>query len=107
MDTLQKIRLTDAFQGLVASEHLFDIDYMNGVLIEAVDMRTILNDISIDVALYVGLQEYDVYEVWNELRIGNRVVDMDAPDNLTTKEWADYFDRHMKDNLLHGGVSNK
>lgn len=99
MTTLEQIKATDDFMELVASEHQQDQGYMDGMLVEVADIRNIINDINIDLAIYVGLTEYDVDGTWNETRVDQRVVD-ETPDELTTKEWAEYFDRIVRENRM-------
>ena len=61
-------------------------------IIEVTDMRDAIYELNL--SIYVGLQEYEVYGIWNELRQGNIVLDMDAPDNLTLDRWVVYLYKH-------------
>ena len=94
---LKKLRVASVGYSLVPSEYNKDNDYIDGMMIQAEDMRGLIGDTDIDVILYVGLQEYEVDGTWNELRIGKMVVDIDAPNELTLKEWVKYLGGHLKE----------
>lgn len=80
--------------GLVASEHEKDKDYIDNMLIDTEDMRSILDDAKLSVYILLGLTEYNSFGSWNELRYGNTILDSDLVDSMTFKEWVKYLKRH-------------
>lgn len=91
--TLEKLIDATKEYGLVPSEYLKDNDYIENMLVNGSDFRSLLAMSDIDLAYYHELNESETSDYWNELRLGNIVVDTDAPEELTVEEWAEYLDR--------------
>ena len=90
MIKLQDMRKAVIDYGLIASEHINDNDYIDSSFIPDKDFREILPDISDYTYLY-DLSEGEVGGCWNELRLGNTILDNDAPCDLTVKAWVEYI----------------
>jgi len=69
-------------------------------LIEGEEMRTWISETEIDLAIYIGLQEYDVDGVWNEVRKTNKkgflVVIDEAPESESLDVWVDHIHKWLE-----------
>ena len=66
-----------------------------GTRVDGEDFRNVLANTNLPFSYYCGLSEYEVDGYWNELRTndGTKVLDMDAPNEMTLEDWATYIDK--------------
>lgn len=98
-DILLSLKDTDCFKELVPSEYAKDEEYQNGMMVDGESFRMILGETEFDVQYFLGLSESESYGYWNELRRDGFILDVDAPDEQTIEEWAEYLLPHVVPNV--------
>jgi len=97
MTTLEKLTKEIIKEGLVESEYVNDNVYIENMLVSFGDLPYEFDGLELSHEVTNG----DSGDYWNEIRDEEgRPLDLDAPEELTVKEWAEYFDR-LKEHKSH------